>query len=115
MERTAPLVQEPILENEPTVRGCCLHDRNGHRPIMNLCFSQKQSPDPAWNAKYARHKGFVKDDAGLAASRNTEPVLMQAYRRTATGSVELTKDVSVPIFVRGRHWGSLRTVYVDES
>ena len=38
---------------------------------------------------------------------------MQAYRRTAMGTVELTKDVSVPIFVRGRHWGSLRTVYVD--
>jgi methyl-accepting chemotaxis protein len=112
-DRVAPLVQEPILEGDPAVRGSCLHDRNGHRPTMNLAFSQPQTADPAWNAKHARSKGFAKDEAGLAASRNTQPVLMQAYRRTAMGTVELTKDVSVPIFVRGRHWGSLRTVYVD--
>jgi len=113
MERVAPLVQEPIYENEECVRGACLHDRNGHRPMMNLQFSQAQGPDPAWNKKHARSKGFVSDAAGLAAAHNTEPVLMQVYRRTAMGVVELTKEVSVPIFVRGRHWGCLRTVYVD--
>lgn len=112
-ERVAPLVQEPILEENPGVRGACLHDRKGFRPIMNLCFSQKQGPDPAWNAKYARHRSFASDEAGQAASRNTEPVLLQVYRRTVMGDVELTKDASVPIVVRGRHWGSLRTVYVD--
>lgn len=113
VERIAPLVQEPILESDPAVRGACLHDRNGHRPMMNVCFSQPQRSDPAWNAKHARSKGFATDAAGLAASRNTKPVLLQVYRRTATGVVELTKDASVPVFVRGRHWGSLRTVYVD--
>jgi len=113
IESVAPLVQEPILEGDDAVRGSCLHDRNGHRPMMNLCFSRPQGPDPAWNAKHARSKGFATDEAGLAASRNTEPVLLQVYRRTAMGTVELTKDVSVPIFVRGRHWGCLRTVYVD--
>jgi methyl-accepting chemotaxis protein len=113
LERVAPVVQEPILEGDPAVRGACLHDRNGHRPMMNVCFSQPQRSDPAWNAQHARSKGFATDAAGLAASRNTEPVLLQVYRRTATGVVELTKDVSVPVFVRGRHWGALRTVYVD--
>lgn len=113
LEQIAPAVQEPILEGYEGVRGSCLHDRNGFRPMMNVCFSQAQRPDTAWNAKYARHRSFATDEAGLAASRNTEPVLVQAYRRTAMGKVELTKDVSVPIFVRGRHWGSLRTVYVD--
>ncbi len=113
MERIAPEVQEPIIEANPNVRGSCLHDRNGYRPMMNVCFSQPQGPDPTWNAKYARHRSLAKDEAGQAASRHTEPILMQAYRRTVMGTVELTKDVSVPIFVRGRHWGSLRTVYVD--
>ncbi|MGO9954829.1 MAG: methyl-accepting chemotaxis protein [Solirubrobacteraceae bacterium] len=113
LEQVAPSIQEPILDGYEGVRGSCLHDRNGFRPMMNVCFSQNQGPDPAWNAKYARHRAFATDEAGLAASRNTEPVLVQAYRRTAMGKVELTKEASVPVFVRGRHWGNLRTVYVD--
>jgi methyl-accepting chemotaxis protein len=88
-----------------------VHDRNGFRATMNLAFSQPQGRDPAWNAKHARARGFAKDEAGLAASRNTEPYLLQAYRRTANGTVELCKDVSAPIHVRGRHPGGLRTVY----
>jgi len=113
IERVAPPVQEPIYANEACVRGACLHDRNGHRPMMNAEFSQPQGPDPAWNKKHARSKGFASDAAGLAAAHNTDPVLMQIYRRTVMGAAELTKEVSVPIFVRGRHWGCLRTVYVD--
>ena len=111
-DRVAPQIQEPILDSDPAIRGSCLHDRNGHRPTMNSAFSQPQGPDPAWNAKHARSKGFATDAAGLAASHNTEPILLRTYRRTAMGSVELTKEASVPIFVRGRHWGCLRTVYV---
>jgi methyl-accepting chemotaxis protein len=110
-DRVAPDIQEAILQGDSSIRGSCLHDRNGHRPTMNLAFSQPQRHDPAWNAKHARSKGFATDAAGLAASRNTEPVLLQTYRRTAMGSIELTKEASVPIFVRGRHWGCLRTVY----
>ncbi len=114
-DRVAPSVQEPILESDKLVRGSCLHDRNGYRPSMNLCFSQPQGPDPNWNAKYSRTKTIIADKAGLAASRNTEPYLLQIYPRTASGVLELTKEVSVPIFVRGRHWGSLRTVYAQEA
>jgi methyl-accepting chemotaxis protein len=111
MERVLPEYQEPVLERYPAVGGACVHDRNGYRPYMNHAFSHPQGPDPAWNAKHARARGFVKDEAGLAASRNTKPHLLQAYRRTANGREELSKDVSVPIWVNGRHWGSFRTVY----
>jgi methyl-accepting chemotaxis protein len=114
-DRVAPPVQEPILEADEVIGGCCLHDRNGYRPTMNLRFSEPQRDDPEWNAKHARAKTIVSDDAGLAASRNTEPYLLQIYPRTASGVLELSKDLSVPIFVRGRHWGSLRTVYVEPT
>ena len=114
-DRVAPSVQEPILNSDELVRGSCLHDRNGYRPAMNLCFSQPQGDDPDWNAKYSRTKTIIADKAGLAASRNTEPYLVQIYPRTASGVLELTKEVSVPIFVRGRHWGCLRTVYAQEG
>jgi methyl-accepting chemotaxis protein len=112
-ERVAPAVQEPIFTEHDEVRGSCIHDRNGYRPIMNLAFSQAQGSDPAWNAKFARSRGFANDAAGQAASRNTEPYLLQTYRRTANGVVELCKEVSVPIRVRGRVWGNLRTVYAE--
>ena len=110
-DRHLPAIQEPILEEFPEVGGACVADRNGYRPTMNLAFSQPQRADAAWNAKHARARGFAKDEAGLAASRNTDPYLLQAYRRTANGRLELCKDVSAPIFVRGRHWGGFRTVY----
>jgi methyl-accepting chemotaxis protein len=111
MERVLPEFQEPVLEGYDAVGGACVHDRNGYRPYMNHAFSQAQGSDPAWNAKHARARGFAKDQAGMAASQNTEPHLLQVYRRTANGREELSKDVSVPIWVNGRHWGSFRTVY----
>jgi methyl-accepting chemotaxis protein len=111
-DRHLPPIQEPILEDFDEVVGACVHDRNGYRPTMNLCFSQRQGPDAAWNAKHARARSLAKDEAGLAASRNRRPHLVQVYRRTASGQVQLCKEVSVPISVNGRFWGNLRTVYV---
>ncbi len=111
----APSVQEPILAEHDVVEGCCLHDRNGYRPTMNTAFSQSQGSDPVWNAKHARSRSRAKDEAALTASRSTRPYLLQAYRRTANGTVQLCRDASVPITVRGRHWGCLRTVYVEAT
>ena len=46
---------------------------------------------------------------GLAAGRNTEPFLLQTYRRDmGGGQFVLMKDISAPIVVDGRHWGGLR-------
>lgn len=112
-DEMAPSVQEAVLESSDAIDGSCLHDRNGYRPTMNRKYAQPQGDDPAWNAKHARTKGFSKDEAGLNASKNQQPYLLQAYRRTSNGGVQMLRDVSVPIFVAGRHWGSLRTVYLD--
>jgi methyl-accepting chemotaxis protein len=114
-DKHLPAVQEPLLHDHDEVVGACVHDRNGYRPTMNLCFSQPQGPDPAWNAKHARARSLAKDEAGRAASRNRRPHLMQVYRRTAGGVVQLCKEVSVPITVNGRFWGNLRTVYVPDA
>jgi hypothetical protein len=48
---------------------------------------------------------------GLRAGQNTQPFLLQTYRRDrGGGKFVLMKDLSVPIMVKGRHWAGLRLV-----
>jgi methyl-accepting chemotaxis protein len=43
---------------------------------------------------------------------NTQPFLLQTYRRDlGGGKFTLMKDVSAPIMVQGRRWGGLRVCY----
>ncbi len=48
------------------------------------------------------------DRVGLLAARNTLPFLLQRYQRD-TG--EDMTDLSVPVYVKGRHWGAVRVGY----
>ena len=87
-------------------------DPNGYLPTHNRKFSQAQGPDPAWNTANCRNRRIFDDRVGLKAGRNTEPFLLQVYRRDMGGGVfRMMKDVSAPIRVRGRHWGGLRLAY----
>lgn len=44
-------------------------------------------------------------------AQHEEPVLLQAYLRD-DGTQNM--DISVPVYVRGRHWGTLRMGYAVE-
>ena len=49
------------------------------------------------------------DRNAIRIGANTKPVLLQTYRRDmGGGQFVLMKDLSSPIFVRGRHWGAFR-------
>jgi methyl-accepting chemotaxis protein len=49
------------------------------------------------------------DRAVKKVAHNTKRFLLQTYRRNmGGGNFMLIKDLSAPIFVRGRHWGSFR-------
>ena len=107
-----PPVQEGMLALDPRVVFCAGVDRNGYLPTHNKKFSQPQGPDPTWNAANCRNRRMFNDRTGLAAGRNTKPWLLQTYRRDmGGGTYALMKDVSAPIYVRGRHWGGLRIGY----
>lgn len=55
---------------------------------------------------------ILNDRVGLRASHNTEPFLLQTYRRDMEGGqFALLKDASAPIYVNGRHWGGFRIDY----
>jgi methyl-accepting chemotaxis protein len=65
-----------------------------------------------WNTANCRNRRMFDDRVGLKAGRNTEPFLLQVYRRDmGGGEFVLMKDLSAPLWVGGRHWGGLRLAY----
>ncbi|HEY9855055.1 MAG TPA: methyl-accepting chemotaxis protein [Stenomitos sp.] len=82
-------VQDIVLRDSDVVFALATN-RSGYVPTHN---------------KVERSKRLFDDPIGLAAARNSQPTLVQSYRRD-TG--EELFDVSSPITVNGRHWGAFR-------
>jgi methyl-accepting chemotaxis protein len=55
-----------------------------------------------------RTKRIFNDRTGSRCGSNTKPFLLQTYKRD-TG--EVMHDLSVPIYVGGKHWGGFRIGY----
>lgn len=111
-DEVLPPIQEAMLTFSPSVAFCTAVDRNGYLPTHNLKFSKPQGRNPEWNAAHCRNRRIFNDRTGLAAGRNEKPFLLQTYRRDMGGGKHvLMKDLSAPIFVKGRHWGGLRMGY----
>lgn len=106
-------IQEEMLLIADTVVFCAAIDRRGYLPTHNAKFSHPQrAGDVAWNTANCRNRRVFDDRVGLAAGRNTQPFLLQAYRRDmGNGAFAMMKDVSAPIMIAGRHWGGLRLAY----
>jgi methyl-accepting chemotaxis protein len=91
---------------------CAPTDHNLLIPTHNPQFRKPQGPDPVWNAANARNRRRYADKTATAVARNTEPYLLQTYRRDMGGGVfALMKDASAPIMAGGQHWGGLRVCY----
>lgn len=107
-----PEIQETVLASDSRITFSAAVDRNGYLPTHNRKFSQNQGGDPVWNNANCRNRRIFNDRTGLNAGRNTQPFLLQTYRRDmGGGQFVLMKDVSAPIMVQGRHWGGLRIGY----
>jgi methyl-accepting chemotaxis protein len=111
-DEVLPPIQEPLLDFDERVVFCAAVDVNGFLPTHNLKFGQPQGSDPVWNAANCRNRRIFNDRVGLAAGQNTEPFLLQTYRRDmGGGNFVMMKDVSAPIRVGGKHWGGVRLAY----
>ncbi|MFV8833433.1 methyl-accepting chemotaxis protein [Aquisalimonas sp. APHAB1-3] len=112
-DRLFPAFQEEILNCHDKIISCCATDDQGYIGTHNLHTSNPQRPgDRDWNLANARHRQIYTDRTGQSAAKNTEPFLLQAYRRNMGERFVLTKDASAPIYVHGRHWGGFRLIYV---
>lgn len=108
-DRILPSIQNPIQKIDPRVVFCVAWTKDGYLPTHNPDYQYPQGADPIWNAAHCRNRRLFKDRAAEKCGANTKPFLMQTYRRDmGGGNFVLMKDLSSPIFVRGRHWGSFR-------
>jgi len=85
-----------------------LADRNGYVPTHNSRYSRPLTGNAETDRKWNRSKRMFNDKVGLAAARNKEGVLVQVYERD-TG--EKMWDISAPVQLNGRHWGTFRIGY----
>lgn len=107
-DRRFPEVQEPILTANPDIVYAGAVDVNGYFPTHNRKFSQPLTGDYEKDLANSRTKRIFNDRTGLRCGQNTRKFLLQTYMRD-TG--EVMHDLSVPIMVRGRHWGGFRIGY----
>ena len=111
-DRLLPAIQDPLQRSDPRIIFCVAWARGGYLPTHNPDYRQPQGKDPVWNAAHCRNRRLFKDRAVQKVARNTRPFLLQTYRRDmGGGNFVLMKDLSSPIWVRGRHWGAFRIGY----
>ncbi|MCV6576043.1 MAG: methyl-accepting chemotaxis protein [Cohaesibacter sp.] len=111
-DRVMPDIQEPIVAEHDAIAFVAAVDKNGYLPTHNKVFSKPQGKDPVWNAANCRNRRIFDDRVGLAAGQSREKFLLQTYRRDmGGGKFVLMKDLSAPIYVKGRHWGGVRMGY----
>ncbi|WP_192954781.1 methyl-accepting chemotaxis protein [Gallaecimonas mangrovi] len=103
-----PSIQEPLLAKLEGAIFAGAVDINGYFPTHNKKFSQPLTGDPKKDVAGNRTKRIFDDRTGKRCGSHTEPFLLQTYKRD-TG--EVMHDISVPIYVRGRHWGGFRIGY----
>ena len=104
-----PPIQDPLQQSDPRIVFCVAWAKGGYLPTHNPNYRQPQGKYPVWNAAHCRNRRLYDDRAVKKVAQNTKRFLLQTYRRNMGGGrFMLMKDLSAPIFVRGRHWGAFR-------
>lgn len=107
-DNALPSIQEPILKANDYMAYAGAVDNNGYFPTHNNIFCQPITGNYDKDFVNNRTKRIFNDPTGIRCGTNTEPFLLQTYKRD-TG--EVMHDLSVPILVNGRHWGGFRIGY----
>jgi methyl-accepting chemotaxis protein len=107
-DRVLPQLQEKILADMPQLAYAGAVDDNGYFPTHNKKFSKPLTGDYETDLVNNRTKRIFNDRTGSRCGANTKPFLLQNYKRD-TG--EVMHDLSVPIYVEGKHWGGFRVGY----
>ncbi|NMM36257.1 MAG: methyl-accepting chemotaxis protein [Glaciimonas sp.] len=107
-DRVLPELQEKILADMPQLAYAGAVDNNGYFPTHNKKFSRPLTGDYETDLVNNRTKRIFNDRTGSRCGANTKPFLLQTYKRD-TG--EVMHDLSVPIYVAGKHWGGFRVGY----
>lgn len=111
-DQVLPAIQEPLLVRHEGLVFAIACTQQGYVPTHNKVFSQPLTGDVQVDTLQNRTKRKFADRTGIRCGSHQQAVLLQTYTRD-TG--ELMHDLSVPIVVKGRHWGGLRLGYKPEG
>jgi methyl-accepting chemotaxis protein len=104
-DRDVQGIEEAVMTRSQSLVYAVLVDKHGYLPTHNLRYSQPLTGNLANDLVNNRTKRIFNDKTGLAAARSPAPFLIQRYQRD-TG--ETMVDLSVPVYLRGVHWGAVR-------
>jgi methyl-accepting chemotaxis protein len=107
-DRVISPLQESIVNRDSQLAYAICFDDRAYVPCHNLRFSKPLTGDTEVDKVNNRTKRIFGDNTGMRCAKNTDSVLLQTYRRD-TG--EILNDLSVPIFINGKHWGGIRFGY----
>lgn len=107
-DRALPTLQESFLEKNPKATYAIATDLRGYVPTHNNRFCQPLTGNAEKDLAGNRTKRIFDDKTGARCGAHTNDVLVQTYKRD-TG--EIMHDLSVPIYVNGKHWGGFRVGY----
>nr|WP_233198673.1 MULTISPECIES: methyl-accepting chemotaxis protein [Luteimonas] len=110
-DEVLPSLQEPVLAAQPWIVFAICANPDGYVPTHNQRFSQPLTGDHARDLVGNRTKRIFDDRVGHSVGAHTDPWRLQVYRRD-TGQIMF--DLSVPVYVAGRHWGGFRVGYTLE-
>ncbi len=108
-DEALPNLQEPALNQLEALVFVIATDVNGYVPTHNIRFSEATTGRYEVDLAKSRSKRIFNDRVGKRCGSHTEDLLLQTYKRD-TG--EVMHDLSVPVFVNGKHWGGVRIGYL---
>lgn len=100
--------EDKALGRSPLMQYAIVTDLNGYVPAHNSRFAQALTGNMSQDYVNNRTKRILGDIASFAAARNEARYLMQ---RTQLETGDVIYEISVPIKVRGKHWGCARIGY----
>jgi hypothetical protein len=100
--------EDKALSRATTLQYAIVTDGNGYVPAHNTRFAQPMTGNAAQDYINNRTKRMLGDPASLLAARSEARYLIQ---RTKLETGDVIYDLSVPITVRGKHWGCARIGY----
>ncbi|AOY86977.1 chemotaxis protein [Marinobacter salinus] len=107
-----PAVQEQVKNAHEAMVFAAACAPDGYIPTHNRDFAHAPTGDPKVDLVKSRSKRLFNDRTGIRCGSHTQDMLLQTYRRD-TG--EIMHDLSVPIYVNGKHWGGFRLGYRPDS
>ncbi|WP_288351803.1 methyl-accepting chemotaxis protein [uncultured Marinobacter sp.] len=111
-DQQLPAVQEAVKGAHPSMVFAIAAAPDGYVPTHNRDFAHAPTGDPKVDLVKSRSKRLFNDRTGARCGSHTQNMLLQTYRRD-TG--EVMHDLSVPIYVNGKHWGGFRLGYKPDN